>query len=378
MHAASEIAEWWDDQQRQAKKELDHFIDDNPNLFGVIVATVAATAMDVGAGAVDTLRFGEGAAEGGVRGFGKDALRLIGLAGPLGRGAKLVQGMANARLARVIVDTGGPVCGWVSGTQALRQTGTKAFAAIDDLAKALGKTISELGGSRLADRIALFRQVGARISVLRQVKSFEEIAAMTPNNGSITMFNVFGKRLNKGVLEDVGHALYAFRDSLGRLRIMDRGGRAGKLGDVFASLEEVARKYGLQGQWQVREAALMENVFAKFMTSISSAPVFALDVYALAGVNQAEHETVAQAFEVHRTIQQQGKKFLQQKSPRRHTVVRGESLSRIAQKYYGNLHKWPVLYEANRDIIGPNPNLIKPGQEFLIPELPIIKATRNN
>ena len=49
-------------------EELDRFVDNNPNLFGVIVATAAATAMEVGAGTVDTLRFGEGMAEGGAKG----------------------------------------------------------------------------------------------------------------------------------------------------------------------------------------------------------------------------------------------------------------------------------------------------------------------
>jgi hypothetical protein len=48
----------------------------------------------------------------------------------------------------------------------------------------------------------------------------------------------------------------------------------------------------------------------KFVGSISSAPVFALDVYALAGVNSLEHETVAQAFEVHKVVMRQGKNAL--------------------------------------------------------------------
>lgn len=378
MRAVSELADWWDEQHRQAKKELDHFIDNNPNLFGVIVATAAATAMELGAGAVDTLRFGEGIAEGGVTGVGKDALRLIGLAGPLGRGAKIAQTAANTRLARLIVDPGGPVCGWVSGTQALRQTGTKAFAAVDDLAQALGKSLPELGGSHLPQRVELFRQLGARISGLRSVRAFEDVARMTPNNGSVTLFNVFGTRMEGGVPKQVGHALYAFRDNLGRLRIMDRGGSAGKAGEVFGSIEEVAKKYGLQGQWAMKEAAVMENVFAKFMSAVSSAPVFALDVYALAGVNQIEHETVAQAFEVHKVIAQQGKKGFEKPDARYHTVAPGDSLSRIAQRYYGNMYKWPVIYEANRDVVGRDPDLIKPGQRFLIPELPTVKGIKRS
>jgi len=374
MWAVSDIADWWDEQHRQAKKELDHFVDNNPNLFGVVVATAVATAMEVGAGTVDTLRFGQGLPEGGVKGVGKDALRLIGLAGPLGRGAKIVQASANAKLARLIADPGGGICGWVSGAQALRQTGTKAFAAVDDLARALGKSIAELGGSQLASRVQLFKQIGARISALRPVRSFDDVAKMTQNNGGVTMFNIFGRRMEGGVLKQVGHAVYAFRDNLGRLRILDRGGRAGKIGEVFESLEDIARKYGVQGQWTLKEAAVMENVFAKFMGSISSAPVFALDVYALAGLNRLEHETVAQAFEVHKVIMRQGKKALEQTNPRYHSVAPGDWLSKIAQKYYGNMHKWPVIYEANRDMVGNDPNMIKPGQRLLIPALPTVSG----
>ena len=48
MRAVSDIADWWEAQHRQAKKELDQFVDNNPNLFGVVVATAAATVMEVG------------------------------------------------------------------------------------------------------------------------------------------------------------------------------------------------------------------------------------------------------------------------------------------------------------------------------------------
>jgi hypothetical protein len=376
MHAASEIAEWWDEQHKQAKVELDHFVDDNPNLFGVIVATAAATAMELGAGTVDALRFGEGMAQGGVSGFGKDALRLIALAGPLGKGAKLAQTTANAKLARLIVDPGGGVCGWISGTQALRQVGTKAFVAVEDLASAIGKSLHELGGSRLAERVALFRQLGARISPLRKASSMSDIAEMTGSDGSVTMFRIAGQRMEGGVLKNVAHAVYAFRDGLGRLRIMDRGGSAGKLGQVFESLKDLAPKYGLQGEWAVEEAAVLENVFAKFMSSVSSAPVFALDVYAAAGVNHIENETVAQAFEIHKTIARSGKPSLERSNPRYHTVVGGESLSKIALKHYNNMFKWPVIFEANREVVGKNPNLIKPGQRLLIPELPPVRGIK--
>jgi hypothetical protein len=48
-----------------------------------------------------------------------------------------------------------------------------------------------------------------------------------------------------------------------------------------------------------------------------------------------------------------------------HTVVKGDSLARIAEKIYGS-QKWPLLYKANRDKID-NPDLIFPGQELVVP-----------
>lgn len=50
-----------------------------------------------------------------------------------------------------------------------------------------------------------------------------------------------------------------------------------------------------------------------------------------------------------------------------YTVVRGDSLSKIAKREYGDMGKWRKIYEANRDVID-NPDLIEPGQNLIIPE----------
>jgi len=52
---------------------------------------------------------------------------------------------------------------------------------------------------------------------------------------------------------------------------------------------------------------------------------------------------------------------------RTYTVVKGDSLSKIAQREYGAASKWHAIYEANRDQIK-NPDLIYPGQVLTIPE----------
>lgn len=52
-----------------------------------------------------------------------------------------------------------------------------------------------------------------------------------------------------------------------------------------------------------------------------------------------------------------------------HVVQPGDWLSKIAITYYGDMNKWPVIYNypQNRQTIGANPDLIKPGQRLVIP-----------
>ncbi len=46
-----------------------------------------------------------------------------------------------------------------------------------------------------------------------------------------------------------------------------------------------------------------------------------------------------------------------------YTVVSGDSLYKIAQRYYGNGNLWTAIYnyKSNSRIIGPNPNLLRAG-----------------
>lgn len=52
-----------------------------------------------------------------------------------------------------------------------------------------------------------------------------------------------------------------------------------------------------------------------------------------------------------------------------YTVVKGDCLWNIAKKFYGNGSKYPVIYNANRSVVGGNPNLIYPGQVLTIPAI---------
>lgn len=50
----------------------------------------------------------------------------------------------------------------------------------------------------------------------------------------------------------------------------------------------------------------------------------------------------------------------------RHTVKSGESLSKIAKKYYGDPMKYKKIFEANTHILR-NPDIIHPDQVLVIP-----------
>jgi nucleoid-associated protein YgaU len=66
-------------------------------------------------------------------------------------------------------------------------------------------------------------------------------------------------------------------------------------------------------------------------------------------------------------LQTQPAKFIAE-----HTVTSDDTLSHISLKYYGSAakEKWMIIYEANKTVIGDNPNKIRAGQVLKIPELP--------
>jgi nucleoid-associated protein YgaU len=54
-------------------------------------------------------------------------------------------------------------------------------------------------------------------------------------------------------------------------------------------------------------------------------------------------------------------------APRTYVVQRGDTLSKIAGKFYGATSEWRRIYEANRERIK-DPDLIQPGWTLTIPE----------
>jgi nucleoid-associated protein YgaU len=52
---------------------------------------------------------------------------------------------------------------------------------------------------------------------------------------------------------------------------------------------------------------------------------------------------------------------------RQYVVVTGDTLRTIAQQQYGDAALWQLVYEANRDVIGNNPDALQTGMRLRIP-----------
>jgi hypothetical protein len=155
---------------------------------------------------------------------------------------------------------------------------------------------------------------------------------------------------------------------------MDRGGSIGKLPQVLDSLEDVARKYGRGAVTSFNEGFELKDLFLKFVGPKGTATL-AMEVL---GTTAFDSGAVEQVFESYK------------QNMRRMTgpdiivtggftveVAAGNSekstLSGIAKAQYGDLNLWPLIFDLNKDKIGPNPNRIKPGMKLLL--LPIERYT---
>lgn len=56
------------------------------------------------------------------------------------------------------------------------------------------------------------------------------------------------------------------------------------------------------------------------------------------------------------------------KTTRFYIVRKRDTLSKISKRYYGSANKWHKIYEANRNVLGKNPDLLKPGTKLVIPD----------
>lgn len=252
------VANWWDRQHQQSDEILQQWVNNyNSDLELYAKSAVAAileTSMVFGAGMIDTLRIGEGVKEGGW-GYGKDALRLLTIAGPIAR-------LGRLGLAKWTFDPGGNWCASVAMAKALRQTGISLFIKVSDV-------IAKTGGSpnSMGEFIPILKGLGARIKEVPVLQSIEELKKIVSANPRAVV--LFGVAWNKG-----GHALYAFRNALGMFKIADRTGK------VVGSLAELKNFYqGIEMALPQGSAVVVYNAVVTEATSIASMLAMEVNAY---------------------------------------------------------------------------------------------------
>ncbi len=61
------------------------------------------------------------------------------------------------------------------------------------------------------------------------------------------------------------------------------------------------------------------------------------------------------------------RKRIEAMKKKKYTVKEGDTLSSIAKEFYGNAADYKIIYEANKDLIGDDPDQIQVGMELMIP-----------
>lgn len=239
--ALSEVSDWWDKQKKETELILSDWVTDHPGYFSIITATAVQTSMDLGAGFVDVLRIGEGVAEGGWKGYGKDALRLISVLGPLGRAggmaARYLQPLVASRMIRFAVQvTGidGP-CTFQAINNATKITrGNTYFVLVSDMAGALGKRVSALTksnglyelGAWTDEMIPFLRNAGMRVREVTGIKLLSQVTDLAKNSTGPVVFSIKATvRSATGATQELYHSVIAMRMPNGLVKYADYGGK---------------------------------------------------------------------------------------------------------------------------------------------------------
>ena len=140
---------------------------------------------------------------------------------------------------------------------------------------------------------------------------------------------------------------------------------------LIAEMEKQVAEAEKKAQLNAQRADAAEKKVAELQKELQTAKtsIASLEKRAL------EAETQVKRFENEKLLAQQ-RAAAQEAAKSRiiatHTLTSKETLSDLALKYYGHATPayWKIIYEANKDVIGPNPNAVRPGMVIQIPVLP--------
>ncbi|BCW86923.1 hypothetical protein sos41_00470 [Alphaproteobacteria bacterium SO-S41] len=388
---------------------LGDLVEAYPNLFAVSVATASHTVIEgILEPTADLGRIGKSTRdmmETGTVSPGEvlsDAVRIITLLTHNPAFGKKVQQAVGewltnkgTKAARLIADGEGGICAWVSGLAAGVKTGQlgniwhkRLFMQLDDLAAAL-KVTTLKSGMLMDELMTALGRLGMKFGAKgRGAPGFitpPELGMKIPKDGSVAIVGVIDTGVNAAKRE--AHAVIMFWED-GVLKVLDRGGGRAPM-VTFDSWAEFVKAWGSgpsKLRWLIDEYVLVPNLFMK---NIVADGIRVLAV-ALGGILKLDTETALETAAVQKAVAE-GNAPVPMKVPptsasapivvepqpdvalppnfKVYTVQRGDSLSAIAKRFYGKFSKWPILYVANKAVIGKNPDRIKPGQLFWIPEI---------
>ncbi len=201
--------------------------------------------MELGTGMVDVLRFGEGIAQGGWRGVGTDALRVLSILGPLGKAGGMLSRFGHLQMIRLAakpVGMTGP-CTFQAVNNAMtiaKGRPQNLFLTAREAASALGLRLKDIpvekGKYELAswidDLVPFLRKQGAKIKVLPQPKTIADVVNAARSQNGVTIFAIKALRPGK---DPFLHSIIAVRNEFGQVRFADYGGK------FYNSVEELIR-----------------------------------------------------------------------------------------------------------------------------------------
>ncbi|HYJ89739.1 MAG TPA: LysM peptidoglycan-binding domain-containing protein [Pyrinomonadaceae bacterium] len=376
-----DVADRFDSLVAYDEKLLDGYVEgEGYSVKSMVFASTAMAFMTFAKGFVDVGRLGNGILiEGGVKGVGKDALRALTLVG--GAGAVISRGTKLLRIVQA-----GNTCVPVAQTNALRLAGQRFLITVEELAKKSGINLPAIAAAgRQSDTytkmMAAMQAMKIPFKVLAQgakLKVADVINLIKGNGGGVITFSI---RTASGAMP---HRLFATFGRLGGLIIRDPNSRL----TIYRSLAELEKVWGAGAVVSDSPIIFIPN---SLITTVANAAQtvggwaglgdVAMQVVPVVSVPASDEETALQTLMIREKLASANGQSTNVVPSitlnyngvpgKYHTVVPGDWLSKIAQHYYGDMKKWPVIFAANHKTIGQDPNLIKPGQRLFIPDLPL-------
>ncbi|WP_439492151.1 hypothetical protein [Bosea sp. (in: a-proteobacteria)] len=324
--------------------------------------------------ALDMMHLGTGAAEGSKLGVAEDVLRLLSVT-PVG---KVVRGTGNLlvpfvgsiaqRLFNFAIwrQVRGGVCGLIAAAQAMQRTGSSIVVPLAEIAKKAGRPLDAISrdGMNIVEIAKALRGLGAHVSETsgRYIRTWQELATHARGVDGVTLAFIGGIRNGK----PVGHFIVVGRGSGGSIQIFDRAG-------VFSTLDDLSRRYRVNfqltnepilniGNWALDPA--LANQLDKFGPLAAVVVRVAAMITLNPSVPVARLQADFDAFLADRNTgplppnPSPGPPPASDVMAMHYVPAQGAMLSKVSMSYYGTHHMWPLIWDANRELIGPNPNRV--------------------